>query len=300
MNKSAWAMLVTLSVVWGGSFFFVSAAVRELPPLTIVFARLFLGAVVLCAVIAATGKTMPKSPQMWMAFAIIGFLANALPFSLITWGQTHISGGLASILNGMTPLTTVIVAHFFSGSERMTAAKITGVLAGIAGAALIIGTDALAGLGDNVLAQLAVLAATCSYAFASVYGLRFRKWGVSPLSIAAGQTTCSSIMILPLMLWIESPWTLPAPSIQTWAALGGLSILSTALAYILYFRIIAVAGATNVALVAFLMPVSAILLGVLFLGEVLEAKHFYGMVLIGIGLAFIDGRLIKKFPSKLS
>ena len=281
-------MLLALAFLWGGSFFFVGAAVRELPPLTVSAARLLFAAAALVFFAAAAGQ-LPRR-NMFAAFACMGLLNNAVPFSLITWGQTEIAGGLAAILNATTPLFTVVVAHFLTGGEKMTPAKIFGVCAGFAGAAVIVGPEALAGLGANALAQTAVLAAACSYAFASVYGLRFRRTGISPLTTAAGQVGASSLMLLPVALFFERPWVLPAPGLEIWAALAALGLFSTALAYILYFRILASAGATNVMLVTFLAPVSAILLGALFLDERLEAKHFYGMALIGLGLAAIDGR----------
>jgi drug/metabolite transporter (DMT)-like permease len=223
----------------------------------------------------------------------MGFLNNVVPFSLIAWGQSHIASGVASILNATTPLFTVVIAHVLTKDEKMTVTRLLGVIVGLVGVALMIGTDVLQSLGVNILAQLAILAAAISYAFAGVFGRRFREMGISPMAAATGQVTASSVMLLPIMLAVDKPWILPVPSPATIGALVGVAILSTALAYILYFRILATAGATNLLLVTFLIPVSAILLGVLVLNEVLLPKHFIGMALIGGGLAAIDGRPIK-------
>jgi drug/metabolite transporter (DMT)-like permease len=219
-------------------------------------------------------------------------LNNVLPFSLIFWGQTHIASGLASILNATTPLFTLVVAHLATADEKINPPKAAALIVGLAGVAVLIGPSAFAHLDLGVLSELACLGAALSYAFAGVYGRRFAAFGLSPLQTAAGQVTASTVLILPIMLLIDRPWTLAAvPSPPVWLAVAGLALLSTALAYVLYFRILAAAGATNLLLVTFLIPVTSILLGALFLGERLEPRHFVGMMLIGIGLAVIDGRI---------
>ncbi|QPC42389.1 EamA family transporter [Kaustia mangrovi] len=291
MTPFEWAMLVTLSVLWGGSFFFVGVAVADLPPLTIVVARVALAALALHIVLAVMGARLPGNREVWMAFAGMGFLNNVVPFTLIVWGQTHIASGLASILNATTPLFTVIVAHGLTSDEKMTPGRLLGVAVGFAGVAIMVGGGALGTLGVDVLAQLAVLAAALSYAFAGVFGRRFRTLGVPPLATATGQVTASSLMLLPVMLIVDEPWTLAMPSAGTVAAVVGLALVSTALAYILYFRILQTAGATNLLLVTFLIPVSAILLGVFALGETLLPRQMVGMALIGFGLAAVDGRI---------
>jgi drug/metabolite transporter (DMT)-like permease len=235
---------------------------------------------------------MSRERRVWTAFFGMGVLNNAIPFTLIAFGQAHIASGLASILNATTPLFTVLVAHRLTADERMTKGKLAGVVVGLVGVAVMIGDDALRSLGVNVVAQLAVLAAAISYAFAGVYGRRFKAMGVAPTATAAGMLTASSLVLLPLMLAVERPWTLPTPSAAALAALLALALLSTSLAYILYFRILATAGATNLLLVTFLIPVSAILMGSTILGERLAASHFAGMAMIGLGLAAIDGRAV--------
>jgi drug/metabolite transporter (DMT)-like permease len=187
---------------------------------------------------------------------------------------------------------TVVVAHVRTADEKMTGNRVVGVLVGLLGVGAIVGPDALERIGTGVLAQLAVLAAALAYAFAAVFGRRFRRMGLAPLTTATGQVIASTLMLLPVALLIDRPRTLAMPGATVWAAVLGLAALSTALGYVLYFRILATAGATNLLLVAFLVPVSAILLGSLFLGERLEPAHFVGMALIGTGLAAVDGRLL--------
>jgi drug/metabolite transporter (DMT)-like permease len=292
MTPAEWAMLSILSVLWGGSFFFAGLALRELPPFTIVMARVGLAALILNIFVLALGMRMPREPRIWAAFFAMGLLNNAAPFCLIVWGQSHIASGLAAILNATTPLWTVIVAHFLTADERMTGKRIAGVILGFLGVAVMIGPDAFGGLAANILAEFAVLLAALSYAFAGVFGRRFARWGVQPIVTATGQTTASTLVLAPIALIADRPWALAAPSLATWGALIGIAALSTALAYVLYFRILATAGATNLLLVTFLIPVSAILLGVFVLGERLDPRHFVGMGLIGLGLAAIDGRLL--------
>ena len=299
MEPFEWLLLLVLSVLWGGSFFFIGVAVKVLPPLTIVALRVGLAAVTLNLIVRATGLRMPKKWLYWKAFLSMGLLNNLIPFCLIVWGQMHIASGLASIFNATTPLFTVIVAHIFTKDEKMSGGRAVGILVGFVGVAVIIGLDSLGGLGANVLAQFAILGAALSYSFAGVYGRRFKDMGVAPLVTATGQVTASILLLVPLTLVVDQPWTLAMPGLGVWAALAGLALVSTALAYIIYFRLLATAGATNLLLVTFLIPVSAILLGVAFLGESLAGKDFIGMGLICLGLAAIDGRIFCFFQRKL-
>ncbi len=293
MSAREWVLLIALSLLWGGSFLFNGILVRELPTLTIVALRVSLAAIALWTIVRLSGHAIPKSREVWLAFLGMGVLNNIIPFSLIVWGQTHIASGLASILNATTPLFAVIAAHLLTQDEKMTGSRLIGVLVGFAGVALMIGPSVLSDLGTNVLAQLAVLGGAVSYSIAGIFGRRFRRMGLPPLLPAAGQVTTSALLMLPVALIVDRPWTLAMPSTEAWAALFGLAFLATALAYVIFFRILATAGATNLMLVTFLIPVSAILLGALVLGEVLAPKHFAGMVLIAVGLAAIDGRLLR-------
>ena len=287
-------MVVILSVLWGGSFFFVGIVVTELPTFTIVFLRVAIAALGLHITLRVMGERMPASAAIWRAFFAMGFLNNLVPFSLIAWGQSHVASDLASSLLATTPLFTVIVAHFMTSDERLSGGRLAGIAAGIAGVAILVGSEALHGLGFALLAHVELLGAAVFYSFGAVFGRRFQRMGVTPLATATGQITASSLLLLlPLALAVDRPWSLDMPSTATWLAIAGLALLSTSLAYVLYFRILATAGATNLLLVTFLIPVSAIILGAAFLAERLQANHFIGMAVIGIGLAAIDGWIFK-------
>lgn len=248
MGLAEWSLLILLSILWGGSFFFVGVAVAGLPPITIVTLRALLAAVVLYGVIRGTGLQMSRDRRVWVAFLGMGLLNNVIPHSLLVWGQTHIPSGLASILNATTPLFTVVVAHYLSQDEKATRGRVAGVLLGLVGVVVIMGPEALDQLGVRILAQLAVLGASLSYAFAGVFGRRFRRMGLTPMITAAGQVTASSAVMLPLALVVDQPWRLPMPGWGVWGAVLGLALSSTALAYVIYFRILASAGATNLLL----------------------------------------------------
>ena len=289
MTTGDWVLLVVLSVLWGGSFFFVELALGGLGPFTLVTGRVGLGALALLIFVYATGNRMPRSAGLWGAFLVMGALNNLIPFTLIAWGQVHIDSGLASILNATTPLFTVLLAHVLTRDERMNAGKVAGVLFGLAGVAVLIGPEALRGLGVAGLGQIAVLVASLSYGFAGIFGRRFKD---IPSSVAAtGMLTTSTLMVAPLALVLERPWT-ASPGPGALLAVVGLAILCTAVAYLLYFRILARAGATNLLLVTFLIPVSALVLGMAFLGERPGWIAFAGMALIFVGLAAVDGRVV--------
>ena len=290
MTPTEWALLVTLALIWGGSFFFNAVALTALPPLTIVAIRVGLGAVLLTLAVRLTGARMPAGWEVWGAFFVMSLFNNVIPFSLIVWGQKHIPSGLASILNATTPIFTVIVAHLFTRDEKLTPLRLAGVLLGFAGVVVMIGPDVLAEATSHVVAEIAVLGAALSYAFSAVYARRFSRGGQAPIVTAAGMFIAAAVTMVPLALIVERPWTLPMPGPGVLAALAGLAGLASFLAYIIYYRILATAGAVNLMLVTFLIPVSAILLGTLILGERLAVNHFLGMATIGLGLAALDGR----------
>src|SRR5208283_3228696 len=294
MGAAEWAMLIALSVLWGGSFFFNGVAVRELPSLTIVWLRVAIGFAGLLVILRASGERMPTEPRTLVALLGLGLFNNVIPFTLIVWGQHRIPSGLAAILNATTPLFGALAAHLLTRDEKLTPLKITGIAIGFAGVALLVGVDALSGLGTGVAGEAACIAAAIAYALAAIYARRFRRMGVTPLATATGQVGASTFLLLPLVLIVDQPWTLPMPHAATWAAMLGAGLLATSVAFILYFRIIASSGATNALLVTFLVPLSAILLGALLLHEALLPRHFAGMALIGLGLAFIDGRLPRR------
>lgn len=288
MTPGEWATLLVLSGVWGGSFFFNAVAVADLPVLTVVTARVGIAALLLAGFLALAGYRFPRDARVWAAFGVMGLLNNALPFTLIVWGQTMVPSGVASVINAATPLFGVVLAHYLTADEPMTANRVAGVLVGLAGVAVMVG--GAVGGGDALLGEIACLAATLCYACATIFGRRFRVMGISPMVTAAGQLIAASAALLPLALAIDSPWALPAPGLPAVAAVFGLAAVSTAFAYVLFFRLLATAGATNLLLVTLLVPVSAILLGTTFLGEVLQARQVAGMGLIALGLAAIDGR----------
>lgn len=294
MNTRQWLTLLSLSVLWGGTFFAVAIALTELPPILIVWLRLVLAALALLSFVWVKGYVLPREPHVYRAFFTVGLLNNVLPFSLMFWAQTVISSSLTSILNASTPIFAVVVGGLLLRDEPFTRPRLFGAVIGIFGVAIMVGPGALHGFGIQLGAELAVLAGTFSYAFAGVYGRRFSAWGIAPPVIAAGQLSASTLIAIPAVLAFGLPETLTMPGLPVVLAILSLALLSTALAYILYFKILASAGATNLSLVTLLIPVTAILLGTIFLNERLTANHIAGVVIIALGLSVIDGRLWRK------
>ncbi|HKP34667.1 MAG TPA: EamA family transporter, partial [Sphingomicrobium sp.] len=292
MNRSDWLILGTLALIWGGAFFFIGVAVRHVPPLTYVWLRLTIAAVAMWLFLRFKGQGLALPPGAWGSIVLLALLNNALPFALFGWGQTHIASGLASILNATTPIWGVLVAHFLTHDERMTPRKIAGVLLGFGGVATMIGPSLLSSLGTSALAQLACVTASLSYALAAVWARRFRRQGISPLSVTTGQLTAGALVMLPVSMLVDRPWTQAFPPVSAWGAIVALALLCTAFGYVLYFRLIETSGATNALLVTLLVPPVAILLGALFLSETLAPQDFIGLGLIVLGLAAIDGRLV--------
>lgn len=288
MHRQDWLLLVILSVLWGGSFFFNGVALRELPPLTVAFLRVGLGALCLLVLIGPLGGSLPKRAADWLPFAIMGMVNNVIPFSLFLIAQTIISSGLAAVLNATTPLFAVLVMAA-GGEERLTGRRIAGVLIGIGGVALL----RAPGLSpaDQMLGVVLCLGAALSYGFAGYWGRRALA-GVPPLTSATAQLICSTPVMAVVAGLVEQPWTLPMPGAATWAALAGLATLSTALGYILFFRILNRSGAVNVVLVTLLIPVTTILLGVWILNEPFSANEIAGALVIAASLLVIDGRVL--------
>lgn len=295
MTATEWGLLLFLSLLWGGSFFFNGIMVRDLPTPVIVAGRVALAALILNGVLALRGQYLPLTRATVPAFLGMGLLNNVIPFTLIVWGQGHIASGVAAILNATTPLFSVILAHLMTADEKMTGRRVIGVFAGIIGVGIMMGPAILNGLGASLLGELAVLGAAISYGFANVFGRRFRGLGVTPLVSATGQVTASAAILVPIVLVTQAPWALPMPSLATIGSLVAIAALSTALAYVIVFRILATAGATNLSLVTLLVPVSALFLGALFLHEPIDSHQIVGILVITIGLAAIDGRLIDRF-----
>lgn len=285
MNPADWLRLVGLAMLWGWSFVFVQLAVPWLPALVLVWLRVALAAAALALVVAARGLPWPRRAD-WPALAVMGLLNNALPFTLFVLAQPRTGAALAAILNATTPVMTVILAGA-AGVERMTPARLAGVLLGLAGVAVMLGPGAGAG---ELAAPAMCLAAAVSYAVASLWGRRLAARGLAPPTSALGMLTASAVLLAPLVLALDRPWTLAPPPPAIWAAVLALALFCTAAAYLLYFRLLADAGAVNTALVTVLVPVSAVLAGVALLGEALGLRHLAGFALIALGLAALDGR----------
>ena len=285
-----WSLLAVLSVLWGGSFFFNGAALRELPPLTLVFLRVALGAAMLLPLLRMRGIGLPKGIAGWKPFFAIGLLNNVIPFSLIVIGQTFIPSGLASILNATTPLFTVMVMAAM-GEEALHMRRLAGVVLGVAGVVILRGWGIETRPGQG-LGILLCLAGALSYGFAALAARRLLK-DSAPLGTATFQLMASTVMMAVVAGAAEQPWRVPMPGVTTWLAVLGLAALSTALAYIVFFQIIRRSGASNVMLVTLLIPVTAILLGWLVLGEPISAREIAGAIVIGSALLVIDGRALR-------
>lgn len=291
MSRAQWLLLFALSVLWGGSFFFVEIALTELAPELIVALRVSLGAVALWCVLFARGGMTVTSTRSCLAFLAMGVLNNAIPFSLIAVGQSHTGSSMAAILNATTPVFTVIVAGVCLRDEPMSRPKIIGAAVGLAGVAVLLAEGATAG-ESGILPHLAVLGGALSYACAGVFGRRFQGMGVDPVSAAAGQLTASSVLMVAYVAWFQSPdLSAPLPSLGVIVSVLSLALLSTALAYIVYFKLLASAGATNLLLVTLLIPVTAVALSVVALGESLSWRAVSGLLVIATGLSAIDGRI---------
>ena len=292
LSRAAWLMLVGLGLLWGGSFFFAGLAVKHVPPFTLAFLRFALAAIALHIFIAGRFGIYDVLRARWRPFLILGLFNNVLPHSMIFLGQTEIGAGLASILNATTPIWTVVVAHLLTDDEKLTGRKMAGTLIGLAGTVLLFAPQLAVGADAPLWAMALPLAAAISYGFAAVWGRQFRD--IAPPVTAAGQLTASTLIILPAVLFLDMPWSLPVPPAGAIGAIFALALLSTALAYILYFRLINTAGATNASLVTLLVPPSAILLSTAFLGERLGVEDWLGLALIILGLLVLDGRLTNR------
>lgn len=289
MGATDWVQLLLLGVLWGGSFFFARIAVAEIEPLTLVFYRVVIAAVALHVWLVARGASFRPALPRAGSFLLLALLNNVIPFSLLFSGQTAIGAGLAAVLNATTPFWTIVAANILTSDEKITPNRMAGILLGVLGTAIMVGPGALTGLGAPLWAQLCAIGASISYGLANIFARRFRDMPSDV--VAAGQMTASAaIMAVAIGLGASG---IAAASLGTWGSVAALGLLSTALAYILYFNLIASAGATNASLVTLVVPVSAVLLGVLFLGEGLNTYELAGMALIGLGLVTIDGRIFR-------
>jgi drug/metabolite transporter (DMT)-like permease len=285
-----WSLLAVLSVLWGASFFFNGIALRELPPLTLVLMRVVLAAIILLPLLRVYRIQFPTTLSGWEPFFVLALFNNVLPFSLIVIGQTYIPSGLASILNATTPLFTVVVMAA-AGEEKLHVHRFAGVIAGLIGVIVLRGQD-LGFQTNQGVGVLLCLAAAFSYGLSALFARR--KLSESPpLATATFQLMASSLMMIIVAAVFERPWQLQMPGAATWLAMIGLAALSTALAYIVFFQILIRSGSTNVMLVTLLIPVTAMLLGYLVLGESISLREIIGALVIASGLLLIDGRVLK-------
>lgn len=293
MGGIEWAMLIGISVCWGSSFYFNRVAVLEVPVLSIVLVRVGLGALLIYLFARLRGYRLPRDGQTWRELTVLSLLQYSLPLILIVWSQRHIPSGLASILNATMPIWASLAAHVMTQDERLTVSRIAGVLFGVAGVAVMIGPQALSGFESHLIYEvMSVLAAVC-FGVAAVYTRRLGRRQVPPPVLATGSMAIGTATLLPLVLIIDQPWTLPAvPSLQAVVAMLALGVVAGALAILLFFELIKRAGATNASLVTILNPVTAILLGLWLLNETLAPRHYLGIALIAVGFAILDGRVL--------
>lgn len=284
------ALLCLLSLLWGGGFFFAGVALREVPPLTLVLARVVLASLTLLPVFWAFGHRLPRGVAGWRPFVGMGILNNVLPFGLIFAGQAQITVGLSSIINALTPLFTVLVMASFR-EEQLTINRLVGVGLGLVGVVILNGVGS-GPMGSHNLGIALCMAGALSYGFAALWGRRHLS-GVAPLKSATCQLISSSAIMALLVAIVDRPWTLPMPGMPTLAAIVALAVLGTALAYIVFFQILVQAGASTVMLVTLLIPATAVALGVWFLGEPIRGQEICGAIVIGLGLLVIDGRIIR-------
>lgn len=289
LSFRTWMELGLLALIWGGSFLSIRIALDDIPPLTVVLHRVFWAALLLWGVVWLRGLAVPRGARIWGAFLVMGLLNNVLPFSLMAWGQLHVETGLTAIFNAATALWGVLLAALFLRDERLTSRRALGVGIGFAGVTLAIGPEALAQFDLRAVAQLAILAGTISYGLAAVWA-RVRLSGLSPLVCAAGMLSGATMMMLPLVLLTDGVPTLALP-MRSWGAIAYFALVATALAYLLYYRVLAVAGSGNLMLVTLLIPPVAITLGTWLRDEALAPNALAGFALLAIGLAVLDGRV---------
>ncbi|MGX9354293.1 DMT family transporter [Roseobacteraceae bacterium S113] len=292
LSNRAWAELMLLGLIWGGSFLSIRVALDEIGPLTSVLHRVGWAALVLWAVVLVRGIALPRSARIWGAFLVMGLLNNMIPFALMAWGQLHIESGLTSIFNAATAIWGVLIAALFFGEEHLSRRKLVGVCIGFAGVATAIGLDNLMRFDIRSLAQLAILGGTLSYAFAGVWA-RKHLTGLAPELAAAGMLTGGLVLVLPLTLLVEGAPRLDLAPI-TWLAIGYYALIATAFAYLLYYRVLAMAGSGNLMLVTLLIPPVAIVLGAWVRAESLPPQAYGGFALLALGLIVLDGRVFAR------
>jgi drug/metabolite transporter (DMT)-like permease len=295
LDGTSWAMIAAMSLLWGSAFLLIEIGLRTIAPNTLVFLRMGIAAPFMLVALYLLKERLPTDWASWRQLFILGALNAALPFILFFWGQQYLDSGYASILNATTPLWGVVIAHFLTADEKATPVRIVGVLLGLAGIIVMVGPEAMKGLSQSLLAQIACLVSTLFYGYAAIYGRRLGQSKMTPVAVATGQVITAALIMLPIALITDRPWQQPLPSMESMLAATALAIPATAIAYLFYFKTIDRAGATNAMLVAFIMPVIAIMLGFAFLNESLTGGQLIGTALIALGLIAIDGRLLARF-----
>lgn len=293
ISAGAWAMILALSAIWAFSYLFMEWGVRELPVMTTVLGRVGVAAVALVILVYAIGLRMPASLKVWGGLATVAVLNNVIPFGMIIGAQgIGVDTGLIAIIVGLTPTFSVVLAHYLTDEETMTPARVGGCLLGLVGLVVLVGPAALTGFGSQLVGQAMGVVAALSYACAAIAGRRLIA-DVPPLIAATGQLVCSSLMILPWVLIADQPWRY-SPGWTAWAGILGVALPCTAFAYILYFAALRRAGATNLMLVTLLVPIGAVIVGAVVLGEAVTWAMLGGMALISVGIALIDGRVLRQ------
>lgn len=288
MGPTQWGQLLLLTAIWSSSYLFAQLAMDEVPVILIVFGRVSLAAVALWLVIAARGIRLPREPRLYVRLCVLGLCNNVLPFTLVFTAQETIPTGLVAVMVAATPLIGVLLAHWMTTDERLSVARFVGASFGLAGVAVMIGPGALKGLGGGILAEVLVMLGTLCFAFSPLYARRL--YGTEPMVVAAGQLTAATLILAPVVALVAPPWGLPVPSWGSLASLAMLGLVCTAIAYVLYFSLLARAGATNVVLVTILSPPGAVALGATILGEAMSIAQMAGFTLVALGVAVIDGR----------
>ncbi len=286
LKNFLWILL--LAAIWGPSFLFIKVAVQELPPITLVAVRVGMASLALYLILRTQGRNLPRLGRIWRHFAFMGLFANALPFVLFSWGELYVDSALASILNGTTPIFTVVLAHFLVADDRMTPTKLVGTLLGFAGLLIIVAPTLAVGMRAETLGLLAMATAAFCYAVTIIYSRRHLR-GLQPLVAPTAQLLMATLFLLPISLVLDQPYTLPLPSLPVIGSVLSLSLLGTAVAFVIYYRIIERMNATDLAMVTYLIPVFGIILGVLVLGEQPGWTAFVGSAFILIGVMTVNG-----------
>ena len=283
-------LLITLATIWSSSFTVVKVAVETVPPITLATLRIILAAIVLYAYMRSKGLRIPKSPQFWKSAVMVAFFGNCLPFTLIGWGQLTIDSGLAAILMAVMPLSTLLLLHIFTGNERLTVLKLIGIGTGFMGVVVLVGPEALKGLGGDLVAQLAVAGGAICYAIASTSATHMPP--MHPAERGAPVMILAAVMFIPVSLWVDQPWTLKPDMISVTAAVY-LGLFPTALATIIYFHLISARGATFIALNNYMVPALGVIWGWLFLHETVSSQSLIALALILAGIAITQFRPLR-------